>query len=747
MDHPNKNKKYNNWSKCMPNAVKTNTAKRNAIRLRILPPIIFLVTLSIGLLIVNNYHSLWKKEQTMLMSELVASQGSIIQRYLSQALSATHTLKSLVEVEQGKVENFNAYAKNIFDSLNGISNLQLAPNGIVQHIYPLEGHEKAIGHNILKDDKRRDDATLAVTNRELTLAGPFKLVQGGTAVVGRNPIFLKNSDEKEIFWGFASVVIFLDDLLSATDLDTLKAKGYHYQLSNIHGNTENIFAQSHSDMGSAETIIQHKLAVPNGNWLLRVGREPEPWNHIALGLQILLAVCLSALIAHIANTLLRRPIQLQQLVDEKTEALHKLAFYDPLTKLCNRRLFNDLLTRMIATTERNGTQMALLYLDLDDFKRINDSLGHESGDQLLKVVGDRLSATVRKSDVVARIGGDEFCMLLPNIQSSTNAAKLAEKILNAIEKPIKLGTHSVRVTPSIGITIAPEDGTNSATLLKNADMAMYSAKENNRNNYQFFSSELNTRALERLILEKELTQAVENNEFVLHFQPQVCLDTRKTKRVEALVRWQHPHKGFLPPGAFIQFAEDSRLIIPIGAWVLEQACLQLKQLDKSDLTVSVNLSPRQFADPNLLNTIKKALTNSGLEGSRLELEITETALMKNMENGIDTLEKIKALGIMVAIDDFGTGYSSLSQLKNLPADTLKIDREFIKDITESEDNLVITEVIINVGHKMGLTVIAEGVETEEELEIITKMKCDMAQGYFFSKPVDLETLKNYLATE
>ena len=731
----------------MPNAVKTNTAKINAIRLRILPPIIFLVTLSIGLLIVNNYHSLWKKEQTMLMSELVASQGSIIQRYLSQALSATHTLKSLVEVEQGKVKNFNAYAKNIFDSLDGISNVQLAPNGIVRHVYPLEGHEKAIGHNILKDDKRRDIATLAITNRELTLAGPFELVQGGTAVVGRNPIFLKNSDEKEIFWGFASVVVFLDDLLSATDLDTLKAKGYHYQLSNIHGNTENIFAQSHSDMGSAETIIKHKLAVPNGHWLLCVGREPDFWNHVALGLQLLLAVCLSALIAHISNTLLRRPVQLQQLVDEKTEALHKLAFYDPLTKLCNRRLFNDLLTRMIATTERNGTRMALLYLDLDDFKRINDSLGHGSGDQLLKVVGDRLSATVRKSDVVARIGGDEFCMLLPNIQSSINAAKFAEKILNTIEKPIKLGTHSVRVTPSIGITIAPDDGTNSTTLLKNADMAMYSAKENNRNNYQFFASELNTRALERLILEKELTQAVENNEFVLHFQPQVCLDTRKTKRVEALIRWQHPHKGFLPPGAFIQFAEDSRLIIPIGAWVLEQACLQLNQLDQPDLTVSVNLSPRQFADPNLLNTIKKSLANSGLKGSRLELEITETALMENMENGIDTLEQIKALGIMVAIDDFGTGYSSLSQLKNLPADTLKIDREFIKDITESEDNLVITEVIINVGHKMGLTVIAEGVETKEELDIITKMKCDMAQGYFFSKPVDLETLKNYLAAE
>jgi diguanylate cyclase (GGDEF)-like protein len=729
----------------MTNTFKANVVHNNALRLRILPFIAFLITLLVGLVIVNNYHSLWEKEQSMLMSELVGSQASTIQRHLSRSFSSTYILKSLIEIDNGDVKNFNSYAKNIFNSIGSITNLQLAPNGIVEHIYPLAGHEKAIGHNILKDDKRRDEAALAITNRELTLAGPFQLVQGGTAVIGRNPIFLKNAAGEEYFWGFASVLTYLDDLLSATDLNTLKSKGYQYQLSNTTNETENIFAQSHEHMGAAETIVKKTIEVPNGEWLLCMGREPQPWHHIALGLQILLVVCLSVLVTYITYALLRRPIRLQQLVDQKTDALHKLAFYDPLTKLCNRRLFNDLLTRMIATTERDGKRMALLYLDLDDFKRINDSLGHESGDQLLKIIGERLSSVVRKSDIVARIGGDEFCALLPNIQTGVNAAHVAEKILEAIEKPVKLGTHSVRVTPSIGITLAPDDGTDSIQLLKNADLAMYSAKENNRNNYQFFEHKLNTNTLERLILERELSQAVEKNEFVLHFQPQVCLLTQQTKGIEALVRWQHPSKGLLPPGDFIQFAEDSRLIIPIGTWVLEQACKQLKQLDQPNLIVSVNLSPRQFSDPNLLTTIKAALTNAGIEGHQLELEITETALMKNMANAIQILKQIKALGILIAIDDFGTGYSSLSQLKNLPADTLKIDREFIKDITEREDNKVITEVIIGMGHKLGLTVIAEGIETEEQLKIITQMKCDMAQGYFFSKPINLEALNNYLS--
>ena len=731
----------------MTNNFKANVAHTNALRFRILPLITFLITFIAGLVIVNNYRTLWEKEQSMLMHELVDSQASTIQRYLSRSFSSTYILKSLIEIDQGEVKNFNTYAKNIFDSIGGMTNLQLAPNGIVEHIYPLAGHEKAIGHNILKDDKRREDAELAITNRELTLAGPFRLIQGGTAVIGRNPIFLKNSEGKEFFWGFASVLTYLDDLLAATDLSSLKDKGYQYQLSNVSNDIENIFAQSHKKMSPEGTISKRIIEVPNGKWLLCMGRTPQPWHRLALIFQILLVVCLSGLIAYITHALLKRPIHLQQLVDKKTEALHKLAFYDPLTKLCNRRLFNDLLTRMIATTERNEKHMALLYLDLDEFKRINDSLGHESGDQLLKIIGERLSRVVRKSDIVARIGGDEFCVLLPNIQSGVNAAYVAEKVLETIEKPVKLGTHSVRVTPSIGITLAPDDGTDSTQLLKNADLAMYSAKKNNRNNYQFFEHKLNTNTLERLILERELSQAVEKNEFILHFQPQICLLTQRIKGIEALIRWQHPSKGLLPPGDFIQFAEDSSMIISIGTWVLEQACKQLKQLDQPNLTVSVNLSPKQFADPNLLTTITTVLTNTGLAGHQLELEITETALMENMANAIHTLKQIKALGILIAIDDFGTGYSSLSQLKNLPADTLKIDREFIKDITERADNEVITEVIIGMGHKMGLTVIAEGIETEEQLNIITRMKCDMAQGYFFSKPVDLKTLHNYLMTK
>lgn len=720
------------------------TPFKQMIRLRVLPVIALIVTLLVGLNIVNNHHDLWKKEQAMLMSELVSSQRSAIQHHLSRSLSSTYLLKALIEIDHGNTDNFTLYAKNIITALSDITYLQLAPDGIITHSYPLEGHEKAIGYNIFTNTSHRKATEQAIREEKLFLIGPFELMQGGIAIIGRNPVYLKSSTGEKQFWGFVSALTYIDDLIAATDLKSLSEKGYHYQLANVSEGNEHVFAQSSENLPSSETIIQQEIEVPNGTWLLSMGVALHPWHHISMGVQILLVICLSLLIGYITYILLKQPTHLQQLVEEKTQALHKLAFYDPLTKLCNRRLFNDLLARMAAANERTDSKLALLYLDLDDFKRINDSFGHENGDQLLKVIGQRLTSTVRKSDIVARIGGDEFCVLLPSINGRDAAAQIAEKILDVVEKPIKLGSHSVRITPSIGITLAPDDGSDATQLLKNADIAMYSAKENSRDNYQFFEDKLNTNTLERLILEREIIQAVENKEFTLNFQPQICLASNNITGIEALVRWEHPSRGRLGPGEFIQVAEDSRLIIPLGTWILEQSCRQLQQLNRPELHVAVNLSPRQFADPDLLDTIKKALDNSGLEGNRLELEITETALMKNMEKAVDTLKQIKKLGVLIAIDDFGTGYSSLSQLKNLPADILKIDQAFMKDITESKDNAVIADVIINVGHKLGLSVIAEGIETQEQLDFITKMQCDMAQGYFFSHPLNIEQLNTLL---
>ncbi len=719
---------------------------KKATKLCLIPFSIFSVSLLIGLLIINNYHKLREKEQIHLVSDIVAAQAVTIERHLSRTLSATYFLKSLLEINHGEIAHFDDYAANIIESLGGITNLQLAPNGIISKIYPLKGHQKALGHNILVDDIRKEDASLAISTKQLTLSGPFELIQGGIALVGRNPVFLKGENNVEQFWGFASVVIYLNDLITTTGLDQLKDKGYYYQLS-FNDN----YAKSNYDLTETQrnteplsSMIKQVIKVPNGEWLLYMKPTLQPGRQMAIAMQILLALSISALMAYFSYILLKQPLILKRLVIKKTEELNKLAFYDPLTDLCNRRLFNDLLKRVVTRTQRDGHQFALLYLDIDEFKRINDTLGHEAGDQLLKVIGLRLSNALRKSDTVARLGGDEFCIILPDINTSTNAARVAEKINAAIQPPINLGDHEVRVTTSIGITLAPNDGLDATELLKNADLAMYSAKAKNRNCYQFFSPALNANMLEQIELEQDLRQALEHNEFILHFQPQICLSTGRISGVEALVRWQHPDKGLLYPGVFIQQAEDSGLILPLGAWVIKQACLQLDQLNRPELTLSVNLSTRQLADPNLLQTIQFALTHHGIEPHRLELEITETALMEKMDQAIDILNKIKMLGVTIAIDDFGTGYSSLSQLKNLPVDILKIDREFIKDITTHADHAVITDVIISVGHKLGLTVVAEGIETKEQAAYLTAMDCDMAQGYFFNRPMDMTALQKVI---
>jgi diguanylate cyclase (GGDEF)-like protein len=472
-----------------------------------------------------------------------------------------------------------------------------------------------------------------------------------------------------------------------------------------------------------------------------MGRISSPGNAITYYLKLFIVLLTSTLLAYLGYSLLKQPIILQKMVDQKTAELEQLAFYDPLTSLCNRRLFTDLLNQALSQLIRNDSTLALLYLDLDQFKRINDSMGHEAGDQLLKETAHRLKSNLRQSDVIARIGGDEFCVLISQIKNAEDVGRAAKKIQKILRFPLEIHNQKIIVTPSIGIALAPSDGTESSVLMRNADMAMYSAKNRGRNNYQFYNPKMNKKVMGSLTLESELGKALINNEFVLHYQTQMSLGSNQTVAMEALIRWQHPDRGLVFPDSFIQLAEDTSLIIPIGKWVLCTACTQLKALNIPHLKVAVNLSAIQFNDPDLIKTVKHALEISGLDPSKLELEITESLLMDNIAHAIETLSELKALGITIAIDDFGTGYSSLAQLKNLPADILKIDREFIKDVTTVMENAEITEVIISMGHKLGMKVVAEGVETEEQLAFLVDKGCDIAQGYLFCRPESLEMLQ------
>jgi diguanylate cyclase (GGDEF)-like protein len=423
--------------------------------------------------------------------------------------------------------------------------------------------------------------------------------------------------------------------------------------------------------------------------------------------------------------------------------MERLTFYDSLTGLENRRLFRDRLEQSLQGSGRLNHSIALLYLDLDQFKRINDTLGHDAGDQLLKTIAKRLRSIVKSGDTVARLGGDEFALLLTHIKGSSDTGAIARRILEALNEPIQLANQDVIVTTSIGITLSPDDTTDPNMLMKNADLAMYRAKELGRNNYQFYTEGMNVEALGRLFLENELRNAIEKRQFILYFQPILDFKCKKMKGVEVLVRWNHPERGLISPEQFIPVAEETGLIVPLGKWIIEESCRQgvaLQQCADTPLLVSVNLSTRQFNDPNLANIIEQALKNSELPPLLLELEITESMLMDKLDEAIDILNHLKSFGVSIAIDDFGTGYSSLSYLKRLPINKVKVDKSFVCDIPDNRNDMEITAAVIAMAHKLNLKVTAEGIESVEQLNFLEANHCDFGQGFYYSRPIDFETL-------
>lgn len=443
-------------------------------------------------------------------------------------------------------------------------------------------------------------------------------------------------------------------------------------------------------------------------------------------------------------------LRLQEEVAEREQAEERvmhLANHDALTGLPNRRLLIDRLGQALALAHRENHQVAVLFMDLDRFKTINDSLGHMTGDALLQNVARRLSETLREGDTVSRLGGDEFVVVLPSLDQPKAAEKVALKLVDALAPPIDLGGQELRVSASIGISLFPEDGCDTETLLRNADSAMYHAKDMGRNNYQFFMEQMNVAAAERLRLENDLHRALERQEFELHFQPRVSVANGLACGIEALIRWRHPERGLVLPGHFIPVAEDTGLIVPIGEWVINEACRQGTAWCAAGLPqipVAVNLSPRQFRQSNLVDTVARAIERHGWPCNLLELEITEGVLMQQTSDTLKTLEALNRLGVGLAIDDFGTGYSSLSYLKRFPVDFLKIDQSFVRDIAVDPDDATIVTAIIGLAHSLGLTVVAEGVENASQLDFIREAGCDEAQGYHIGRPMPAGQMAEWL---
>lgn len=439
-------------------------------------------------------------------------------------------------------------------------------------------------------------------------------------------------------------------------------------------------------------------------------------------------------------------------ITDRKKAEHdilQLAHYDTLTGLPNRSLFHDRLSQAISQSSRTGSSLAVLFLDLDRFKHVNDAFGHQIGDLLLQEVSRRLKSCVRATDTVARLGGDEFVVILNSLVKCSQAGSVASKIVSAMSHPFQLGGHELYSGVSVGVALFPTDGTDLDTLLKHADIAMYQAKESGRGTFKFFSPDHNEKMVQRMQLEQALRRAIEHQELFLDYQPQIDNATGTVTGVEALVRWNHPQLGLLLPGLFIDIAEDTGLIIPLGEWVLRTACHQARVWQKAgyrQLRMAVNISPRQFQQRGLMPMIDEILQETGCDPKALELELTETTLMDNPDEAAVLLKALKRRGISLAIDDFGTGYSSLSHLKHFPIDRLKIDRSFVNDLTRSPEDSAIVEAIIAMAHRLHLEAVAEGVEHSEQCAILHNWGCTTFQGFLFSHPLPAQEVTDLLAS-
>jgi len=982
------------------------------LRIRIISALIFATLLAISTLLVTSGEKQRQTEKRAVAIGMATTHGRDIQERIDRSLSASFALAAVVRQGNGNVTGFHQLARQMLDVYGGISALQLAPNGIITQIVPMEGNEKAIGHNLLTDNARNKEALLAVATKKLTLAGPFELLQGGSAVVGRLPVFLNHPDG-ETFWGFVTVLVHIPDLLRVTQLHNMEKHGYRYQLwrKSPDTGTPQIFASSDTQPLAEPTT--YTFAVPNGQWSLSIEPAAGWISYPRLIAEEAAALILTLLATLFAYGLLMRPLILRRevmartqelaqanlglehevAVREKAEAdlrlsrfsieqasdalfwitpdaqiidanaaacrslnysldelltltvpdidavynarawpyhwrdlqqrgtltfestqrdrngrefpveivanyirfgereyncafvrdiserrkheldlriaatafdsqegmtvtsadlkilrvnrafteitgytaeevigltpailrsgrhddqfyremwqrlelehhwsgeiwnrrkngdiypewltisavvdpdgevthyigafsdtsdrvaaekkIRNLAFYDPLTELPNRRLLMDRLQQAMASSNRNLRYGALLLLDLDNFKILNDTLGHETGDRLLRAVSERLQACIGDVDTIARAGGDEFAIILEGISDSeghaaTEAEQMAERIVTRLAQPYDLDGREYHCTSSIGISLFFGLQVSIAEMLKHVETAMYEAKGAGRNTLRFFDPAMQASLEQHLALEEDLRLALQNDELLLYYQLQVN-SRGNPLGAEALMRWQHPRRGIVSPAEFIPLAEETGLIIPMGEWALRTACRQLASWADDrrtgELQIAVNVSARQFRESGFIDVVRRALADTGAPAQRLKLELTESVVLENVEATIEKMHALRELGISFSMDDFGTGYSSLAYLQKLPIRQLKIDQSFVRDLADDSNDAAITRAIITLGDSLGLEVIAEGVENETQRVFLARNGCHMFQGYLFARPLPLSAFLLHL---
>ncbi|MBR7889662.1 EAL domain-containing protein [Marinomonas sp. A79] len=679
-------------------------------------------------------------QQELLLSGIARTQSAILERQLSAAFTSTQILAYEIEQNNGKTDWFDDYADTLVNSIGDIKHLQLAPDGIITDVYP-EDNQPILGLDILTTPKYVKEASLSVKTQKMFIIGPIDLVQGGAAVICRVPVFLNRGTQKETFWGFASAVIYLDSLLNATRLRTLESEGFQFSLTRQHTANQKTISLASSAQPLSDLYAITNLMLPVGNLSLSISRQSSSSFGTNRSVSYLLTLCISLLLSFSLYAMLIQPLKLQKQVKEKTLALQNLAYQDSLTGLKNRRFLQDNLSKSVSLELKHNPITAFIFLDLDNFKRINDTEGHNVGDQILTIIANRLDKFSQKSDLVIRLGGDEFALLLANTDTREYIAQRSEQILQYIRRPITFRSKEYSISASIGIAMIPDHGRDLITLMQNADLAMYQAKKEGKNQYAFYNENIKLTTHNLVKGEKDLAAALQREEFEVYFQPQFNLKTNQVFAAEALVRWNHPEKGLIFPDEFIPIAERTGKIVDLGYWVLESSIAYLAQrkLDnRPDITIHINLAPAQLSDFSLVTRVKTLLTKYQVPAHLVGFEVTESTILTDVPLAQKILHTLKNMGICFSIDDFGTGYSSLSQLKQLPVNMLKIDRSFIIELESNEDDQKIVEAIIAMAHKLNIKTLAEGIETRKQWQLLEEFQCDFGQGYYVSKPITAE---------
>ncbi|HET8800306.1 MAG TPA: EAL domain-containing protein [Marinobacter sp.] len=628
-------------------------------------------------------------------------------------------------------------------------------NFVIRWLEPVTDNESVIDYNVAFSEQRRQALEAAQASGHYDISGVIDLYQGGKGMVIYAPVGA-GRDNNGFIAGVFRMEVLARQLLTTRVLESFRVQIYNNGALSYALNTPKTVSPGFSETTEVDLpTLEWTLSLQPAQEWVDQQRSYWPWmtftTFLLMGLLTSLTTLLVQLILKRNQALLKTRRELVQEIEQRQsmqQDLARLESTDTLTGLANRRFFMEDLAHTLNIADRQMRQVALVMIDLDRFQTLNDSLGHQFGDELLIKVSERINQLSSERILVAYSGGDEFMVCQQHVDDIDDVIHLLGQIKQCFDEPFVVQNESHGITATMGVAVYPQSGLDADTLMRNADVALYRAKEQGRNTYQFYTEGMQDREVMRLELDKDLSQALANNEFVLYYQPQLDLDSGEIHSVEALIRWQHPRRGLLPPVEFIPLAEESGRITDIGRWVVMAACRQLaawKGTTYEGLRIAVNLSGRELDDENLVDHIREALAAVDVPAHRLEVELTEEIFIQNIEHNLNQLSRLHQLGVHLAIDDFGVGYSSLGYLRDFPVDLLKIDRSFITDVTERHDDAVITRAVINLAHNLGIQVVAEGVETEAQLTFLKNHRCNLAQGYLISRPIPAAELEKALA--